>query len=386
MKRAAIFTVFVLLLAPRALAAPSGATVGDTVFSMRMCAERLRDIPEKDKSFKTPKPCENAAAPKVTRNADGALIPIDNSWILADINVIRSAFKEKCVPCRMSRGAERKKKKSEKEEDRDDKDAREVCDVCADGLAEFKTLREALSGLAGAIELSAESAKLKPVSPAALAADKVRLKKILAKEEYQKQKEEVKKPDEDREWEWYKNLKNWLKKRLSKYRPKPSAPTTHFVPGVSPKTAIDIFRAAVAVALILALALGAAMIALKFKRLLADEAVETEEEGGAEEPSANVKAMLSEAETLRRSGEFRLAIRSLFLAFLRLLEQKELVVFIKNKTNREYLRELKKKKQVGPEIEKMNLLFEESWYGMKDCGESEYAEFLKVYEESKREV
>lgn len=386
MNRAAIFTAFFLLLAPRAFAAPHEATVADTVFSMRMCAERLRDIPEKDKAFRTPRPCEKAAAPKEARNAAGALIPLDNSWIIADINVIRSAFKEKCVPCRLSRRAERKKKKDAEEDDRDDEDAPQVCDVCGDGLAEFKTLRGALSSLAGAVETSAGSATLKPVSRAALAADKGRLKKILAKDEYQRLKEEVKKPEGDSEWEWYKNLKDWLRKRLSKYRPRPSAPTTHFGPGISAKTAIDIFRAAVAAALILALALGVAMIALKLKRMLADEAAEAEDAGGAAEPPANVKAMLSEAETLRRSGEFRLAIRSLFLAFLRLLEQKELVVFIKNKTNREYLRELKKKKQVGPEIEKMNLLFEESWYGMKDCGEKEYSEFLEVYEESKREV
>ena len=91
---------------------------------------------------------------------------------------------------------------------------------------------------------------------------------------------------------------------------------------------------------------------------------------------------MSEAEALCARGEYRAAIRSLFLAFLRKLEQKGLVIFIKNKTNREYLSELRNSNKLNPYMENFTLQYEEAWYGMKECARGDFDRAREAYERS----
>ena len=76
---------------------------------------------------------------------------------------------------------------------------------------------------------------------------------------------------------------------------------------------------------------------------------------------------LSLAREYMDRGEFRLAMRALYLSTLALLSRRGMITITKYKSNREYNRELQRKAQMNTELlnafQENLLLFERSWYG-----------------------
>ena len=85
------------------------------------------------------------------------------------------------------------------------------------------------------------------------------------------------------------------------------------------------------------------------------------------------------AESCEREGNFRFALRALYLANLAWLGRLEFIAIHPGKTNREYESELRRRTRALPEARRLfaaNVAaFERSWYGMHDVPESALTEF-----------
>lgn len=68
-------------------------------------------------------------------------------------------------------------------------------------------------------------------------------------------------------------------------------------------------------------------------------------------------------EKAQRSGNYKLAVRLYFLGLLKKLNETELIIWKKDKTNRDYLAELYAKARYYDEVRKLTLAYEQVWYG-----------------------
>jgi hypothetical protein len=139
-----------------------------------------------------------------------------------------------------------------------------------------------------------------------------------------------------------------------------------------------IMFAIVVFGLVLLLTMGVS----RLRRWYADEPETERGNNGEKGMPMTAGELMSEAEALCERGEYRAAIRALFLAFLRKLEQKGFVIYIKNKTNREYMNELRNGNRLNPHIEDFTLQYEEAWYGMKECVKEDFDKARAAYGKS----
>ena len=96
--------------------------------------------------------------------------------------------------------------------------------------------------------------------------------------------------------------------------------------------------------------------------------------------------LFTEAEMLARRGELRAAIRKGYIAALVELGDRNAVRLARHKTNRDYLRELRRRERL---YENMNVLtgsFERSWYGLRPAGDADWDEFVTRYRDAIREA
>ncbi|MFT5818047.1 MAG: cell division protein FtsL [Lentimonas sp.] len=80
----------------------------------------------------------------------------------------------------------------------------------------------------------------------------------------------------------------------------------------------------------------------------------------------------------RSDGYFSLAIRYYFLLYLEKLEKNEYIVYNKDKTNTDYLLELKQETHIA-EFIKVSYLFEYVWYGKKAIDQETFASLEKTF-------
>jgi hypothetical protein len=91
-----------------------------------------------------------------------------------------------------------------------------------------------------------------------------------------------------------------------------------------------------------------------------------------------------------RDGDYRLALRALYLANLAWLGQREFLTLHSGKTNREYEAELRRRGRAFPEARALfaaNLaMFERAWYGTSAVADGDIAEFRRRAEEIKQRL
>lgn len=92
--------------------------------------------------------------------------------------------------------------------------------------------------------------------------------------------------------------------------------------------------------------------------------------------------LLANARKLARDGDFRSAIRRAYIALLCELEQRGKVRLHRAKTNRDYLDELKPEQSLYPAFSVMTGAFEHVWYGQEPATESEFSDFITLYQET----
>jgi hypothetical protein len=125
-------------------------------------------------------------------------------------------------------------------------------------------------------------------------------------------------------------------------------------------------------AVLLLLVLGYAARALLGN--LVTEAAEPADRRGADE-ALNADLARQQARTFATSGDYRTAVRYLYLSALLLLEERGVLRYDRSLTNREYLRRVAHQPGVAAHLGEIIDLFDRVWYGYQAVDESGYTRY-----------
>ncbi|MEN6372766.1 MAG: DUF4129 domain-containing protein [Armatimonadota bacterium] len=89
---------------------------------------------------------------------------------------------------------------------------------------------------------------------------------------------------------------------------------------------------------------------------------------------------LDEAQKMAVSGDYRAALRLVYLAILLRLDERDLIRFDRTGTNWEYLSMLRKYHQVHDTLKPVTMVFDRKWYGHESACDGDYQSFIRAYE------
>jgi hypothetical protein len=94
-------------------------------------------------------------------------------------------------------------------------------------------------------------------------------------------------------------------------------------------------------------------------------------------PDETATDLLHQAELLAREGELRGAIRKAYVALLCELGDRKIISLAQHKTNRDYLRAVRKgaPAQLYEEMRPLTVNFERHWYGLEEADQQDWADF-----------
>ena len=100
-----------------------------------------------------------------------------------------------------------------------------------------------------------------------------------------------------------------------------------------------------------------------------------------DEPDLSADEWLEKSRELERDGQFREAVRCLYLASLIRLEEGQFLRFVRSETNWEHLRRFEKSpaKPASVDLRTVTLEFDRVWYGHRDRGAEDVAEMRNFY-------
>lgn len=103
-----------------------------------------------------------------------------------------------------------------------------------------------------------------------------------------------------------------------------------------------------------------------------------------ERVSANESAenLFSEAERLAREGNLRGAIRKGYIALLCELSDRKIIGLSRHKTNRDYLRDVKKRRELFENMNGLTANYERHWYGFDAADEKDWEDFRQGYKKA----
>ncbi|WP_420643012.1 DUF4129 domain-containing protein [Candidatus Leptofilum sp.] len=138
---------------------------------------------------------------------------------------------------------------------------------------------------------------------------------------------------------------------------------------------------------ILAAVLVAGVLAYALRGLIgdftADAAIFAEEELGGEPLTAELA--LQKAQELSTGGDYRTAVRYLYLSSLLLLEERGLLRYDRSLTNREYLRTVAHRPELATILREVIDVFDRVWYGFQTLTASEYDVYAQRVETLKQQ-
>ena len=209
--------------------------------------------------------------------------------------------------------------------------------------------------------------------------DKQKLAEILKREEYQKA--EVK--EESLFQKWYRKFMEWLESVFPHPAISPNAPS-----GVgSFQTIIQVVIFALVIGLVGFLIYRfapffARHFGLKTKKDKKDRVILGERISADE--SAN--DLFSEAERLAREGNLRGAIRKGYIALLCELSDRKVIGLARHKTNRDYLRDVRKRDDLFENMTGLTTNFERNWYGLRPAETQDWEDFRTRYRQTIADV
>jgi hypothetical protein len=196
------------------------------------------------------------------------------------------------------------------------------------------------------------------------AADMAVLDSILARPEFQWQAQE-----QSALARWWEQAREWVRRLLQRLIPDTlaDAPIVRYV-----LTALGI------------LALGAALF-YGLRGVLAGLVTEKSlgQDEAAEEDLTAATA-LKRAELLAGGGDYRAAVRYLYLSALLLLEENGLLRYDRSLTNREYLRSVASFPELAAALRRVVEIFERVWYGYQPLDEAAYNQYADWVAELQR--
>lgn len=108
----------------------------------------------------------------------------------------------------------------------------------------------------------------------------------------------------------------------------------------------------------------------------------------AEEDDANSEPITAEqafarAQSLSRGGDYRSAVRYLYLSSLLLLDERGMLRYDRSKTNREYLRSVSGQPELAEPLREVIDVFDNTWYGYHTLDEDSFKHYSDRVEELK---
>jgi len=122
-----------------------------------------------------------------------------------------------------------------------------------------------------------------------------------------------------------------------------------------------------------------------FRNLYGDlikEAQLNGEEDGSNEPLTS-EAAFDKAQTLSRGGDYRSAVRYLYLSSLLLMDERGVLRYDRSKTNREYLRSVSNSPELSKSLGEVIEVFDNVWYGYHPLAEETFKQYSDRVEELK---
>lgn len=156
---------------------------------------------------------------------------------------------------------------------------------------------------------------------------------------------------------------------------------------VSPGTAGLFTTIAQVFVIVLAIAVLAFVVKLFLPRVLRPGRSKKKVKPGARivlgerlEPEQSATDLFAEAEALARRGELRAAIRKAYVALLVELGERKIISLAQHKTNRDYLRAVRKVEPLYGNVKQLTESFERHWYGFAHATETDWRAFRSGYE------
>lgn len=233
--------------------------------------------------------------------------------------------------------------------------------------------------------LSAVAFKLSEIRNAASSGrtkdeDKQKLAEILRREEYQK-------PQASQESAFQRALRSFLEWLMDLWPKPPNNPEQTFTGFGSLIIVLQVILylglAALVIFLIVKLvplffpSLRRARSSKPKKRIILGEEI------GEDEVASDI---FDEAEQLARQGQLRAAIRKGYIALLCDLSDRRIIGLARHKTNRDYVRDVRSRRELHPRLQSVTDTFELHWYGLKKSDDDDWARFTEEYKEAVRSI
>jgi Domain of unknown function (DUF4129) len=210
--------------------------------------------------------------------------------------------------------------------------------------------------------------------------DKQKLGEILGRPEYQKPEEK----GESLFQKWWREFLEWLSKMFPDR------------PDIEPSSSSGLSTAQFVLQIVVFAAVGALVIFAIFKFLplirRRTSSGKDEKDGDrvilGERIDDDVSAfdLFGEAEQLAREGDLRSAIRKGYIAMLCDLADRKIVRLDRSKTNRDYLRDVRRIEPLFENVRGLTSSFEVNWYGLRPAEAGDWEEFRSGYQRTVAEA
>lgn len=202
--------------------------------------------------------------------------------------------------------------------------------------------------------------------------DKRKLAEILSREEYRKPEP----PQENIIQRTWRRFKEWLDSKF---------PRTS--PFSIPEGGLSSLSFLLQILVYLLVLGGIGFVLYKFVPLLSRKFGRSKKETKSERvvlgetlaADADSHTLFAEAENLAREGKLRAAIRKGYIALLCDLSDRKIIGLAKNKTNRDYLRDVRPRTEIFDDMKNLTTNFERNWYGFGTPEEKDWTDFRDKY-------
>lgn len=208
--------------------------------------------------------------------------------------------------------------------------------------------------------------------------EKQKLNEILSREEFQKPEP----PKESLLEQWLMKIGDWISSFFPKRAPSAETPSIGSITSILQIGLIVIVLAIVAFGIYKLAPLLFPALKRKRKEKRSDRVIL----GEVIEADRSASSLFAEAEDLARNGELRDAIRKGYIAALCELSDKKVIGLARHKTNRDYLKDVRKNAELHSNLKGMTASFEDHWYGSAPGAQSAWAEFRQRYSEAIKSI
>jgi hypothetical protein len=129
------------------------------------------------------------------------------------------------------------------------------------------------------------------------------------------------------------------------------------------------------------------VLAYVFRGLFTDLVKESTADSSAEDSDLNLtsETAFRKAQNLSGQGDYRTAVRYLYLSSLLLMEERGILRYDRSRTNREYLRSVSSHPNLANPLKSVVDVFDRVWYGYEALDETTYKQYVDEVEELKEQ-